>query len=270
MVLILFTFQLDIDYRKITEFGNMELFESSDEENDHYPGSMKRKPKLAGTTHTDMSERLYKPIMKVNSVDFNPTNRSFAVVSTEGIALYSLDNKRRFDPFELTVDVTPKAVKDALDDQNYVRAISLALKLNKVELIRKVLNQIHWKSAQYIVSNLSIVYVEKLLRIFGDEYSTVFGSNFHLFHEWLNAILIVHGRTLKGLNGTARQQVIGSLTSIQHIISSQNQQVFNPMSEAVHAMEYLLTCRKLKKTELMIESESEAESTVSVIDIDSD
>jgi len=264
--------RLDIDYRKITEFGNMELFESSDEENEHFYGSLKRKPKLAGTTHSDMSERAYKKVMKVNSVDFNPTCRSFAVVSTEGIGLYSLDNKRRFDPFEFALDVTPKAVNEALNVTNYVKALSLALRLNKIEIIKKVILQIHYKSAKYVVSNLNIVYVEKLLKIFAEEYNNIFEKKFHLFHHWLNSILVVHKRNLKMATGTSKQQTIASLTSIQQIINNQNQQVFNPMTESKNMIDYLLATRNLRKLELLGESEeeSEEEKEMEVIEILSD
>ena len=249
----------------------MELFESSDEENEHYYGSLKRKPKLAGTTHSDMSERAFKKVMRVNAVDFNPTCRSFAVVSTEGVALYSLDNKRRFDPFEFAMDVTPKAVNDALSVTNYVKALSLALRLNKVEIIKKVILQIHYKSTKYVVSNLNIIYVEKLLKVFAEEYNNIFEQKFHLFHHWLNSILVVHKRNLKMATGTSRQQTTASLTSIQQIINSQNQQVFNPMTESKNMLEYLLTARTLKKLELLGESEEESEEEeTEVIEILSD
>lgn len=126
----------------------MENFESSDEENDHFPGTFKRKMKLPGTASSDMGERSFKPVMRVNAVDFNPTNRSFAVVSTEGIAMYSLDNKRRFDPFDLELDVTPRNVKQSLDREEFMKALSMALRLNKRELVKLVVFKIHWEKGE--------------------------------------------------------------------------------------------------------------------------
>uniref|UniRef100_A0AC35G765 Periodic tryptophan protein 2 n=1 Tax=Panagrolaimus sp. PS1159 TaxID=55785 RepID=A0AC35G765_9BILA len=259
--------RLDIDYRKISEFGNLELFESSDEENDHIPGTIKRKTKLPGTSSTDMGERSYKPVMRVNAVDFNPTNRSFAVVSTEGIALYSLDNKRRFDPFDLEVDVTPLNVKQSLQREEYTRALSMSLRLNQRDLVRTVVFSIHWEKVKYIVAKLSIVYIEKLLKMFADEYQYFFSTEFHLFHKWLSAIFACHGQELKNPSVSSRQQVLASLTALQQVISTQNQQVINPISEAKSTLEFLTTARMLKKLEIYGESDKEE---TEVIDIDDD
>uniref|UniRef100_A0A7E4W0M8 Utp12 domain-containing protein n=1 Tax=Panagrellus redivivus TaxID=6233 RepID=A0A7E4W0M8_PANRE len=260
--------RLDIDYRKITEFGNLENFESSDEENDHLPGSRKRRTKLPGTEKSDNGERSFMPVMRVNAIDFNPTCRSFAVVSTEGIAVYSLDNKRRFDPFELSLDVHPKAVHQALENNEFPKALSMSLRLAKLELIKRVICSIHWERVKFVVSQLSITYVEKLLKVFADEYHFLFGTQFHLFQKWFNAILIVHGGALKTATGSSRQQIVAALTALQHIISVQTQQVFAPVEEVANTLDYILAMRQLKKVDLYGEDESDPEPEI--IELDSD
>ena len=55
--------------------------------------------------------------------------------STEGVAIFSLDNQFLFDPFELTVDVTPDEVKRAISNGEYSAALIMALQLNQSDII---------------------------------------------------------------------------------------------------------------------------------------
>lgn len=57
----------------MTDFGNIDLFECSDSEDDVNEKRKNRKLKLAGTRHTDMSERNVKSSMCISKLNFNPT-----------------------------------------------------------------------------------------------------------------------------------------------------------------------------------------------------
>ena len=46
-----------------------------------------------------------------------------------------------FDPFELEMDITPSSTRDALKGKDYSKALSMALKLNQVDLTREVIEQ---------------------------------------------------------------------------------------------------------------------------------
>lgn len=130
---------MDVDYRKLTEFGSLNLIDASDSEDEN---QLKKKIKLAGTAHSDMSERSAKPVMRVNALDFNPTGRSFAIASTEGISIYSKDNQRRFDPFQLGIDVTPESIEKFLAEGDYGKALSFSLRLNQTELVQRVIEDV--------------------------------------------------------------------------------------------------------------------------------
>ena len=78
----------------------------------------------------------------VTGLEFSPTGREFAAATTEGLLMYSLDSKMIFDPFELEEDVTPKSTRQMLKDEEYDRALSMALRLNEPDLIREVIEQI--------------------------------------------------------------------------------------------------------------------------------
>ena len=78
----------------------------------------------------------------VTGLEFSPTGREFAAATTEGLLMYSLDSKMIFDPFELEEEITPKATRLMLREQEYDRALSMALKLNEPDLIREIIEQI--------------------------------------------------------------------------------------------------------------------------------
>ena len=78
----------------------------------------------------------------VTGLEFSPTGREFAAATTEGLLMYSLDSKMIFDPFELEEEITPKATRLMIREQEYDRALSMALKLNEPDLIREVIEQI--------------------------------------------------------------------------------------------------------------------------------
>jgi periodic tryptophan protein 2 len=60
------------------------------------------------------SRRTTRPEVRCKCVDFSPTGLAFAVASTEGLLVYSVDDSLVFDPFELGEDVTPAAADEAL------------------------------------------------------------------------------------------------------------------------------------------------------------
>ena len=55
-------------------------------------------------TRGDMASRRQRVMeIRVRGVAFSPTGRAFAVASTDGLLVYSLDESLIFDPFELGV-----------------------------------------------------------------------------------------------------------------------------------------------------------------------
>ena len=61
--------------------------------------------------------------------------RAWAAVSTEGLLIYSLDDVVMFDPFDLTIDLTPSTVKEALINKEYTAAIVYSFRLNDYKLV---------------------------------------------------------------------------------------------------------------------------------------
>lgn len=133
-----------INRRNLTEFGNMALVESRQE----LEGG-DQAIQLPGVLKGDMSSRSLKPEVNVSSVRFSPSGVSFAAACTEGLMIYSLDKGIVFDPFQLSVEVTPKAVREHLQNQEYSPALLMALKLNEMPLIHECIERIPMRDGEW-------------------------------------------------------------------------------------------------------------------------
>ena len=125
-----------LDRRKMTEWGSLALV-------DEGQGDDKGKTiGLPGVTKGNSSLRHFKPEVRVYGVQFSPTGRSWAAVTTEGLLIYSLDHSVLFDPFDLDVDVTPQNILQILQNGDYRSALLLAFRLNEKPYIEQVCERI--------------------------------------------------------------------------------------------------------------------------------
>uniref|UniRef100_A0A4W5RDC0 PWP2 small subunit processome component n=1 Tax=Hucho hucho TaxID=62062 RepID=A0A4W5RDC0_9TELE len=146
-----------LDRRKMTEFGSLALVDEGVGDGDGVELS------LPGVRKGDMSSRHFKPEIRVSSLRFSPTGRSWAATSTEGLLTYSLDGALVFDPYDLDLDVTPASVRRQLRQAEWAAAIVLAFRLNETALTQEVLEAVPHHQIAVVCGSLPDVYVEKLL-----------------------------------------------------------------------------------------------------------
>uniref|UniRef100_A0A667XMP3 PWP2 small subunit processome component n=1 Tax=Myripristis murdjan TaxID=586833 RepID=A0A667XMP3_9TELE len=146
-----------LDRRKMTEFGSLALVDEGAGDGDGVHLS------LPGVKRGDMSSRHFKPEIRVSSLRFSPTGRSWAATTTEGLLVYSLDSSLVFDPYDLDLDVTPASIRKQLRLQEWAAAIVLAFRLNERALTQEVLETVPHKEISVVCGSLPDVYVEKLL-----------------------------------------------------------------------------------------------------------
>ncbi|VDN30438.1 unnamed protein product [Cylicostephanus goldi] len=104
----------------------------------------KRAIKLPGSKHFDLGERSARPQIAVYALAYCPTGaivfgRRFAVCSTEGVGVYSLDTVGIFDPFQLDSQTTPDMVKNAISMCDFSTALMASLRLNDTKLIQQTM-----------------------------------------------------------------------------------------------------------------------------------
>ncbi|XDV15061.1 hypothetical protein PO909_015205 [Leuciscus waleckii] len=178
-----------LDRRKMTEFGNLSLVDEGTGDGDGIELS------LPGVKRGDMSSRRFKPEIRVSSLRFSPTGRSWAAASTEGLLIYSLDASLVFDPYDLDMDVTPKSIRRQVTKKEWASAILLSFRLNEIPLIREVLEAVPYDQITVVCSSLPDVYVDKLLNFVA---STLEKSNHLQFYlSWAQCLLTLHGQKLK-------------------------------------------------------------------------
>lgn len=188
-----------LDSRKVNSAGiNVDLIDdrgdASDLE-DRMDTSLPGASRGAG----DMSVRRYRQEARTKCVRFSPTGRAWAGASTEGLLIYSLDETVAFDPFDLSIDLTPQAVLDVLAEGEYLKALVLAFRLNEKPLIRRVYEHVSRGDIRLIARQVPVIYIPALLQFIAEHLEKSPHLEFDLV--WMQAMLMAHGRYLRDRNG---------------------------------------------------------------------
>lgn len=240
-----------LDRRKMTEFGSLALVDEGAGDGDGVDIS------LPGVRRGDMSSRHFKPEIRVSSLRFSPTGRSWAATTTEGLLLYSLDGSMVFDPYELDLDVTPASVRRQLRLQEWASAIVLAFRLNEDALKLEVLETVPHEQIQVVCGSLPDVYVEKLLGFV----ATCLEKSGHLqfYMSWAQNLLMLHGQKLKNRSAS----IVPTLQSLQKSI----QRHFDSLSKLcdfnMYNIRYAAALSKQKGLKRPAEEEEEPDEGLS-------
>ncbi|KAL9710292.1 U3 snoRNP protein [Leucoagaricus gongylophorus] len=188
-----------LDSRKVNSAGiNTDLIDTRGDESDledRLDHSLPGASRGAG----DMSIRRYRQEARTKCVQFSPTGRAWAAASTEGLLIYSLDESVAFDPFDLSIDLTPQTILDVLADREYLKALVMAFRLNEKVLTQKVYESIPKSDIRLISRQLPTMYIPLLLRFIAEHLERSPHLEFDLV--WINTLLMAHGRLLRDRSG---------------------------------------------------------------------
>jgi periodic tryptophan protein 2 len=176
--------------QRMTEAGPLDLI-SEDEEDEETGADIK----LPGVRRGDLSSRKTRPEIRIKSIQFSPTGQSWAAVSTEGLLVYTLDTGLVFDPYDLSQEVTPDGIVEAIADRKFSAALVMSLRLNDVEFITRAVESVPISDVQLIVQNFPTVYVEKFLDFLADKIDNSPHTEFYM--QWCTQLLEQHGSLLK-------------------------------------------------------------------------
>ncbi|KAF2753915.1 periodic tryptophan protein 2 [Pseudovirgaria hyperparasitica] len=220
-----------LNSRNLTEAGPRGLITDSGDISDE-EGHMDRT--LPGATRGEASSRRQRPEVKVTSVAFSPTGRSFCAASTEGLLIYSLDTTAQFLPFDLDVSITPDSTRKTLQDRDYLKALIMAFKLDERTLIRYVYERIPRSDIALVVKETPGEYIAPLLRFIAQQADESSHLEFNLL--WIEAIVSSHGRHLKDLSG----QFTAELRSVQKAVVRIQNELKRLAEENSYAIDYIL------------------------------
>ena len=144
----------------------------------------------------DATKRTIRPEVRVRSVQFAPTGRAFCAASTEGLLIYSLDTAMDdFDPYELDIDVTPQNILNSIGEQEYLKGLIMAFRLNDKVLTRKVYEATPVIQIQLVVRDIPRVYLARLIVFLAQQLED--SRHFEFALTWIGEVTAVHGRFVK-------------------------------------------------------------------------
>ncbi|KAF3912824.1 Xenin [Arthrobotrys entomopaga] len=239
-----------LNSKNMTEAGPVDLIDEQGEASD-LEDRIDRS--LPGATRGDASVRGVRPQIRVTSVAFSPTGRSFAAASTEGLLIYSLDNYYTFDPFDLEIDITPASILGTLKRKEYLKALVMSFRLNEKYLIHQVYESIPVADIKLVVKELPVVYLSRLLTFIAKISEESPHLEFHLL--WFEAVLSLHGRYLRGQAGRFGSE----LRMVQKCVVGIQTELARLADENIYTLDYLLSKPKQGKqqnnTRLLMTSE---------------
>ncbi|RXK40807.1 periodic tryptophan protein 2 [Tremella mesenterica] len=185
-----------LDSRRLTELGPID---SIDKNGDASDLEDRLDNSLPGAQKGDLSKRKYRREAKTNCVRFSTSGRSWAAASTEGLLLYSLDEGTTFDPFDLTLDLTPETILKTLGNEEYLLALIMALRLSELPLLLRVYENVPIGEIKLISRQLPQIHLESFLKFLIGHMEKSPHVEYDLI--WINYILTAHGRWLMSHKG---------------------------------------------------------------------
>ncbi|EIM88864.1 WD repeat protein [Stereum hirsutum FP-91666 SS1] len=182
-----------LDSRKVNDAGvNTDLIDGRGEESDLED---RMDTSLPGAQRGDLSKRRYRQEARTKCVRFSPTGRAWAAASTEGLLVYSLDDAIAFDPFDLSMDLTPEAVVETVERREYLQALVMAFRLNEKGLVRKVYEAVPYEDIRLVSREMPRVYVGRLLGVAVEGLEG--GPRLEWGLRWVREVLGAHGRWVR-------------------------------------------------------------------------
>ena len=160
------------------------------------------------------SARKTPPEIRCKQVRFAPGGRAFAIASTAGLMQYSVDASLTFDPFELDETVTPEAMRVALSEQEWGRALTMALHMNEAAYIKESCNAVPVDSIDIVARTVPRVFVCRLLEHIASTLALSRAVEYHV--AWASCLMKAHGATLKQRSPAALSALRGLLKPLQH------------------------------------------------------
>ncbi|PBK68743.1 WD40 repeat-like protein [Armillaria solidipes] len=229
-----------LDSRRVNEAGiNVDLIDDRGNESDLED---RMDTSLPGVTRGgDMSKRRYRQEARTKCVRFSPAGRTWAAASTEGLLIYSLDDTVLFDPFDLSMDLTPQTVLDVLAKREFLKALIMAFRLSEKPLIQRVYESIPRGDIRLVARQVPVMYVPTLLRFVAEHLERSPHLEFDLL--WANTLLMAHGRYLRDRSG--------EYTSVFRVVQKQlgecEQAISTLCEENVSTLCYLIDQSKAKE-----------------------
>lgn len=220
-----------LNSKRMTDAGPLDLID--DENSDVEEGIDQQTRKNIGHDLPGSVPNRGRPIVRTKCLRIAPTGRCWAAATTEGVLIYSIDESFVFDPTDLDIDVTPKAVEEALAEDQPQRALLLSLRLNEDSLIKKCIFSVNPSDIPTVSSSIPFKYLQRLIEAFADLLESCPHLEFIL--QWSQELCKVHGHFIQQNS----RSLLPALRSLQKAITKLHQDLTDTCSSNEYLLRYL-------------------------------
>ncbi|KAG8467369.1 hypothetical protein KFE25_000685 [Diacronema lutheri] len=217
---------------RLTDGGDVDLIDDEDDET-----MRARRGKgdwaLPGVKQGEHSNRTTRRAVRATSIQFAPDGTAWAAATTEGLAIYSLDEGLLFDPTALDVDVTPASIRAALHERDFVRALLMALRLNEADVLHWTFEAIPLDDIDLVARQVPQMHLARLLQHVAAEV----GSSVHLAYvlRWAGALMREHSSHIQQNTGAC----LASLRALQKGVQAHYDGLRRLSSNNTHMLDFL-------------------------------
>jgi periodic tryptophan protein 2 len=184
-----------LDSRRWTEAGgSMDLIDEQLIDAHEDDPEARQDRSLPGASRGDFSGRRTRLAVRSKAVRFAPTGAQWAVATTDGLLLYSLDPSLLFEPSELSMDVTPANVRRALGRKEFAAALVMALALNQTPLVQEVVESVPPASVSLVVRALPVHRLERFLSFLAQQLQR--SAHLEFLLTWARTTMQIHAHVL--------------------------------------------------------------------------
>ena len=191
----------------------------------------KRMKKMLPGTNT-LNEHV--PQIKITSVKFSSTNRSWAVGTTEGIYIYSLDKSLTFSRLNLELDIKVNDIVTSFERGSYLKGIIYSFYLNKMDLLSKYIYTIPSSLISLIVSKLPLNVIGGFIDYLCKEIETT--RRVELITKWIFEIVKVNGEKLSDVKN--KSVFLNLHKSLMKVLNNLNRTVKDNIYTIKYITEY--------------------------------
>eukprot|EP00359_Climacostomum_virens_P007002 CAMPEP_0204901432 /NCGR_PEP_ID=MMETSP1397-20131031/3081_1 /ASSEMBLY_ACC=CAM_ASM_000891 /TAXON_ID=49980 /ORGANISM="Climacostomum Climacostomum virens, Strain Stock W-24" /LENGTH=846 /DNA_ID=CAMNT_0052069795 /DNA_START=659 /DNA_END=3199 /DNA_ORIENTATION=+ len=175
----------------------------------------------------DLARKAIKSV-KVSSLAYSVTGQSFAVVTSEGLLVYSTLDSARFAPVNLAIEVTTANIVKAVVQEEYSTGLLLALKLGDEALQQDVIYRVPLKTVDEVALNITGQELLRLLALLSSELAK--SKHIEFLLTWVQSIMKWHSKALKGVK---------DLRAVQKAVTQHFQRLEGICSSNLYTLRYL-------------------------------
>jgi len=198
---------------------------------------------LPGSKKPNYMKRNAKLKIEVRSLKFSPNGKAWAAATTEGAAIFGINETLFFTPIELDEEVSLEGLKKLFQKKDYFNCLLVGLKLNEPKILEMIYQYIPVKHIEPIAQALPQKYLERFLVFLSLMIEKHHGIEFNL--KWFEALFFYHGEFFKSLN----MVVLSVLRGVMKSLGGRVEKISSVSQENKYTVDYILKLLNKKQIE---------------------